>query len=100
MATRTFFLDVDTGIDDAFAILRVAAEPGAEIAGISAVAGNVDVATAARNTRAVLALAGAGGVPVHVGATAPLSGAPADAREVHGGGGLGRAVLPEPPGAA
>ncbi len=90
-------LDVDTGIDDAFALLYALAAPGAELIGVAAVAGNVSLAKAARNTRAVLALAGRSEVPVWEGAAAPLMGHVEDASDVHGDTGLGRAVLPEPP---
>ena len=51
-------LDVDTGIDDAFALLYACAHDGARILGVSTVVGNVSLAAATRNTRAVLALAG------------------------------------------
>ena len=89
-------LDVDTGIDDAFALLYALAAPDARLLGVSAVAGNVGLAKAARNSRAVLALAGRADVPVWEGATAPLLGHIEDASDIHGATGLGRAVLPEP----
>jgi purine nucleosidase len=89
-------LDVDTGIDDAFALLYALAAPDARLIGVSAVAGNVGLAKAARNTRAVLALAGRADVPVWEGAAAPLLGHVEDASDIHGSTGLGRAVLPDP----
>jgi len=49
-------IDVDTGIDDAFALLYACASPRAQLVGVSTVAGNVDLARATRNTSAVLAL--------------------------------------------
>src|SRR5271167_1700008 len=90
-------IDVDTGIDDALALLYACAAPAAEILGFSTVVGNVDLGAATRNTRAVLALAGRGNIPVWPGAAIPLAPASADARHVHGERGLGYAVLPEPP---
>jgi inosine-uridine nucleoside N-ribohydrolase len=51
-------IDVDTGIDDAFALLYACAHRQAQILGVSTVVGNVSLAAATRNTRAVLALAG------------------------------------------
>ena len=93
-------LDVDTGIDDAFGLLYALAAPDARLVGVSAVAGNVGLAKAARNTRAVLALAGRADVPVWEGAAAPLLGHVDDASDIHGSTGLGRAVLPEPEPAA
>ena len=55
-ATR-LVIDVDTGIDDAFALLYACASPRARLVGVSTVVGNVDLASATRNTSAVLALA-------------------------------------------
>jgi purine nucleosidase len=95
--TDPLVIDVDTGIDDALALLMAAAEPRAEILGVSTVVGNVSLAAATRNTRAVLALVGRGDIPVWPGAGVTLSSAAADARHVHGESGLGHAVLPEPP---
>ena len=90
-------LDVDTGIDDAFGLLYALAQPSIRLLGVASVAGNVDLAKATRNTRAVLALAGRADVPVWPGCAAPLLHAPEDASEIHGATGLGYAVLPEPP---
>ena len=74
-----------------------APRPRREILGVSTVVGNVSLNAATRNTRAVLALAGRGDIPVWPGAATPLSPGSADARHVHGESGLGHAVLPEPP---
>jgi purine nucleosidase len=89
-------IDVDTGIDDALALLYACAQDQAQILGVSTVVGNVGLPAATRNTRAVLVLAGRAAIPVWPGAGAPLSIAVRDAREVHGRSGLGYAVLPEP----
>ncbi len=89
-------VDVDTGIDDAFALLYACAHDEAHILGVSTVVGNVSLAAATRNTRAVLALAGRADIPVWPGAATALSVAVRDASEVHGRSGLGHAVLPEP----
>ena len=48
-------IDVDTGIDDAFGLLYALAQPSVRLIGVASVAGNVDLAKATRNTRAVLA---------------------------------------------
>jgi purine nucleosidase len=93
-------LDVDTGIDDAFGLLYALSRPDVRLLGVSAVAGNVSLAKAARNTRAVMALAGRGDIPVWSGAAAPLLGQVGDASDIHGESGLGSAVLPEPPPAS
>ena len=91
------FVDVDTGIDDAFALLLACAAEGAALVGVSTVVGNVSLESATRNTRAVLALAGRAEVPVAPGAANPLAAEPRDARVVHGAAGLGYASLPDPP---
>ncbi len=96
MAATPVILDVDTGIDDAFALLYAVASPEIEILGVASVAGNVDLNKATRNTRQVLALAGRADIPVWPGCVEPLLHAPASASEIHGQSGLGYAHLPEP----
>ena len=51
------------------------------LVGVSTVAGNVDLASATRNTRAVLALAGRADIPVWPGCAAPMLHAPQDASD-------------------
>ena len=89
-------IDVDTGIDDAFALLYACACPRAELVGVSTVDGNVDLGRATRNTRAVLALARRPDVPVWPGCAAPLLRPIKDASRFHGASGLGYAELSEP----
>jgi purine nucleosidase len=93
-------IDVDTGIDDALALLHVCASPEADLLGVTTVSGNVGLGRATRNTRAVLALAGRSDIPVWPGCGRPILRDPEDASYVHGGSGLGQAVLPEPPSPA
>src|ERR1700676_2575513 len=96
-APTLLILDVDTGIDDALGLLYACAAPEAQILGVSTVAGNIGIERATRNTRAVLALAGRADIPVWPGSARPILREPEDASAVHGGSGLGHAVLPEPP---
>jgi inosine-uridine nucleoside N-ribohydrolase len=91
-----FILDVDTGIDDAFALLFALAAKNAKLIGVSTVEGNVSLDKATTNTRAVLALARRADIPVWPGAASPLLGAASDASDIHGADGLGYAVLPAP----
>jgi purine nucleosidase len=86
-------MDVDTGVDDALALLYAAASPEVELIGATAVAGNVTVDTALTNTLAVLELVGLGGVEVARGADRPLVRDHEPFSVVHGEGGLGRARL-------
>ncbi len=47
-------VDVDTGIDDALALLYACASPEAELLGVTCVSGNVEAGQVALNTLAVL----------------------------------------------
>lgn len=96
MARIPLLLDVDTGIDDALALLLACGHPDAELVAVTAVAGNVALEQVVRNTRAVLELAGRATVEVATGAARPLARPPAPARGVHGPGGLGHATPPPP----
>jgi purine nucleosidase len=89
-------LDVDTGIDDALALLYVAASPDAEIVAVTCVGGNVDAHQVERNTRSVLELAGRLDVEVALGRDRPLVRPVETTPETHGPQGLGHAELPPP----
>jgi purine nucleosidase len=95
-AKTKLIIDVDTGIDDALALLHACAAPEADILGVTTVSGNVDLERATRNTRAVLALAGRPDIPVWAGLARPILREAEDASFVHGGSGLGAAQLPPP----
>jgi purine nucleosidase len=88
-------IDVDTGIDDALALLLACASPEAEIVAVTCVSGNVEAQQVARNTLAVLELAGRGDVEVALGRRVPLMRPLMTAPETHGPQGLGYATLPE-----
>ena len=87
-------LDVDTGIDDALALLYACASPEAELVAVTCSAGNVDAARVAENTRAVLELAGRPDVEVAIGREAPLARPLETTPETHGPRGIGWAELP------
>jgi purine nucleosidase len=90
-------LDVDTGIDDAMAILYALRRPGIRLEALTTTFGNTDVDTATRNTLAVLELAGRDDVPVARGpGRSLLKPFVAGADHVHGVNGLGQVELPEP----
>lgn len=88
-------LDVDTGVDDALAILFAARHPRLNLLGISCVAGNTHVDQVVRNTLKVLDAAGADAVPVARGASRPLLEPNRDAAHVHGQDGMADLGLPE-----
>lgn len=89
-------LDVDTGIDDALALVYLLANPDVEIVGITCTAGNVDAAQVARNNLALLELCGRPGIEVAIGAEVPLQIPLRTTEETHGPQGIGYAELPAP----
>lgn len=88
MSPIDVILDVDTGIDDALALLFAASRPEFNILAVSCVAGNADLEQVGRNTRQILDLAGASHVPVFLGAGKPLAQDAAPAGHVHGSNGI------------
>jgi purine nucleosidase len=91
---KEIILDVDTGIDDALAlVLATHLTDSFQILGVTTVAGNVDLAAATENTRAVLGLVGRADVPVARGARAPLIRPLRTAPAFHGPKGLGEIDL-------
>ena len=69
---RKLILDVDTGTDDAVAILFAALHPDLELVGVTTVNGNVPVEHCTDNSLRVLDLIGRGDVPVHEGLSRPI----------------------------
>ena len=92
-------LDVDTGVDDALAILLALRSPALQVLGITCVTGNVPVGQVVRNTRRVLSALGDPCTPVLRGAERPLRESPHYSVTVHGPDGLGGLDLPDPEGA-
>jgi len=83
-------IDTDAGVDDALALMLALAHPGAEVAGVTAVGGNVPLARVVPNVFEVLHVMGAEEVPVFPGAREPLlPGERVHATEFHGEDGLG-----------
>ncbi len=93
-------LDVDTGVDDACALLFAARHPGLDLRAVSCVAGNTDVDAVVANTLLVLEAAGRSDVPVARGAERPLLDPARPARHVHGDDGMGDLGWPRAAGAA
>jgi purine nucleosidase len=89
-----WYLDCDTGIDDALTLGFLVAE-GADLKGIGSVSGNLAAADGARNTLDLMALMGRGDVPVAVGAHDPIGGVYGGGADfVHGANGIGEVALP------
>ena len=81
-------LDVDTGVDDACALLLAALHPDLDLRAVTCVGGNAGVDEVVRNTLTVLDVAGRADVPVARGAARPLLDPVSHARHVHGDDGM------------
>ncbi len=88
------FADVDTGIDDAIALIYLLASDDAELIGIASTGGNIAVDQVCANNLGLLELCRAADIPVSRGADQPLSGRWPDHAKFHGPKGLGYADLP------
>jgi purine nucleosidase len=97
--TQPVFADVDTGVDDAMALVYLLASADADLVGIASTGGNVDVDQVCRNNLGLLQLCGATQIPVSRGASQPLAAPMRTAEDTHGPAGLGHARLPSAPSA-
>jgi purine nucleosidase len=88
------FADVDTGVDDTFALAYLLASDDAELVGIASTGGNVSVEQVCQNNLGLLELLSVSGVPVSCGSPTPLSIPLRTAEDTHGPAGLGYAELP------
>jgi inosine-uridine nucleoside N-ribohydrolase len=88
-------MDVDTGIDDAIALMMALQSPEIEIVGVTTISGNVSARIAGLNTLGILNIMGKQlEIPVMQGAARPLSKKKiVHAEEVHGKKGLGNVNL-------
>jgi len=66
-------LDVDTGTDDAVAIMLAALHPALNLVAVTTVNGNVPLPNTTENTLRVLDHIGRGDIPVYAGAAEPLA---------------------------
>ena len=73
MPRRKLILDVDTGTDDAVAIMMAALHPALELIGVTTVNGNVTVDHCTDNSLRVLDFIGRGDIPVHEGLNRPIA---------------------------
>ena len=92
---RPVWIDTDTGVDDAFALVSAFKLPNIEIVGISACAGNVELDKTFRNARNVTSLCGREDIKIYKGIEKPLMVDLHPAYNVHGIDGLGGAIIPE-----
>ena len=88
------FADVDTGVDDAMALVYLLASPEADLVGIASTSGNVAAHQVCINNLGLLELCQARAIPVSKGSDLPLSSELRTAEDTHGPQGLGYAQLP------
>ena len=70
---RKIILDVDTGSDDAVALMLAGLHPAVDLTAATTVWGNLDVARTTANTLSVLEHVGRGDVPVYRGLGQPYA---------------------------
>jgi pyrimidine-specific ribonucleoside hydrolase len=89
-------IDVDTGVDDALALLLATRSAALAVRAVTCVAGNVDLDQVVVNTLKVVDAAGALDIPVARGHDRPLLGPRSTGRSLHGADGLADLGLPDP----
>ncbi|WP_053365475.1 nucleoside hydrolase [Bacillus sp. FJAT-27245] len=90
---KKVIFDVDTGVDDALALIYAANSGQADILGITTVSGNVPLEQVAVNTNRLLKFMGLeNNINVYKGASAPLIRQPYHEFRVHGNDGIGGAL--------
>lgn len=90
-------LDLDTGIDDAMALLYALRRPGIKVEGVTTTHGNTDVSSATRNTLQLLEAAGRTDILVAQGAErSMLKPYTKKGHLFHGENGIGNVELPQP----
>lgn len=98
MTAQPVLLDCDPGIDDALALIYLAALHRAgeiELVGVTTTAGNVGIEQTTRNASYILKLCGLGEVPVAAGLPKPAQVDLVTTPETHGESGLGYHAVPE-----
>jgi purine nucleosidase len=88
------FADVDTGVDDAMALIYLLASADADLVGIASTGGNIHVEQVCANNLGLLELCRTPAIPVSKGADEPLCGRWPHHSKFHGPKGLGYAELP------
>jgi len=91
--TLPVFVDVDTGVDDAMALVYLFASSEADVVGIASTAGNVPAQQVCTNNLGLLELCGLD-VPVSKGSEQPIKAPLRTAEDTHGPEGMGYAQLP------
>ena len=85
---KKVILDVDTGIDDAIAIIIALGCKDMDVLGITTVSGNIHVDRATLNTRRLLKFLNREDIKVYKGMSRPIKRELVDASHIHGKSGL------------
>jgi inosine-uridine nucleoside N-ribohydrolase len=93
---KRVIIDTDPGVDDALALMLAFGSPELRVESLTAVVGNVSLRLTVQNSLRMLEFLGVSDVPVAAGAAKPLIREASDASGIHGGTGMGEALLPEP----
>ncbi len=92
---KNVILDVDTGIDDAFAISLATHTKNINVKLITTIAGNMSVTEVTKNTLNLLQALGKRRIPVAVGAAGPMEREKDNSIQAHGKKGLGKFKFPK-----
>lgn len=95
---KKLVVDVDTGVDDAQAIMVALASPNVKILGITCTHGNAPLENTCKNTLRVLKVCNRLDIPVYGGSSQPLLGRKLHGGDFHGKDGLGDIPDPDAPG--
>nr|XP_061803284.1 inosine-uridine preferring nucleoside hydrolase-like [Nerophis lumbriciformis] len=95
---KKLILDVDTGVDDAMAIMMALADTNVEVLGITCCHGNTPLEKVLKNTLRVLKVCNRLDIPVYAGCSQPLLSNKQHASDYHGKDGLGDVPDPDAPG--
>ncbi|XP_061660765.1 inosine-uridine preferring nucleoside hydrolase-like isoform X2 [Syngnathoides biaculeatus] len=98
MMKKKLILDVDTGVDDAQAIMMALIAPDVEILGITCCHGNTPLEKVLKNTLRVLKVCNRLDIPVYAGCSQPLLSNKQHASDYHGKDGLGDVPAADAPG--
>lgn len=90
-------MDCDPGLDDTFALIYAAHDPGVHLLGVSTSPGNTNLENTTQNALNVLYNIGRSDVPVFTGSNQLIKGVMNLAEHVHGSNGLGGVKLPISP---
>ncbi|XP_044043326.1 inosine-uridine preferring nucleoside hydrolase-like [Siniperca chuatsi] len=95
---KKLILDMDTGVDDAQAIMVALAAPNVEVLGITCCHGNTPLENVLKNTLRVLKVCNRLDIPVYRGCAEPMLARKHHAGDFHGKDGLGDVPDPDAPG--